>query len=374
MIAALTAADFNLWKAAAVSRQKKDALFDLACRIAVVAEAARASGSKAIADAIRLERRKTLRFGLELLSEGADADSLDQAFELEPVSKDLDPGTRLELALTRSGLAGIADREHHFVVFRRMTAFLGAEYFDKSSAWITERVKRRRGKAQTLLIPGDLPDLVRTLALDGVSLERALRQAGRSLASAALAGCPQESVDLARPCFGKIGGAVLEDDAAYLRTRLSGEEIAQAQAAFIAIVQNLEEGGEVEIGEEEELYNDPEYVKELSLAVLSLDERSLKALVKRTDDKLLATAMQGMEPAVHERILALFPKKTQRRILDAIDAQILLPRREIEEAGRSIARIILDTALDDVGGERLSRLRRVRDWGAADGSAENPPK
>ena len=366
MIGALAAADWERWKSGPVSRQKKDALFELACRIAQVAEAVRVSEERAFAEAARLERRKPLRYGLELLASGADAEALAHAYELEPVFKDLDPGTRLELALTKAGLAGAADREHAFIAMRRMCAFLGPEYYEKAGAWMAERVRKRRARAQKLLVPGELPDVVRTLALDGVSLERALRAAGRSLASAALAGCPQESVDLAKPAFGRIGGAVLEDDAAYLRGKLSGEEIAQAQGAFIEVVQGLEAGGEVELGEEEELYNDPAYVKELSLALLCLDEKSLKLLLKDVEDKLLATAMQGMEPSVHERILALLPKKSQRRILDAIDASILLPRREIEEAGRSLSLLVLARAEISPGapGDCLERFARVRDWTA----------
>ena len=122
----------------------------------------------------------------------------------------------------------------------------------------------------------------------------------------------------------------------------------------------------MELGEEEELYNDPAYVKELSLALLCLDEKSLKLLLKDAEDKLLATAMQGMEPSAHERILALLPKKTQRRVLDAIDASILLPRREIEEAGRSLSLLVLARAEISPGapGDCLERFARVRDWTA----------
>lgn len=365
MISALAQADWGRWKAGPVSRQKKDALFELACRIALLAEEARSNGEgKAIAKAAQAERRKSLRFGLEALSGGADAEALEQAYEVEPSMKELEAGDLLELALVRIGLKGIALGEHPFVVMRRMTAVLGPDYFDKSSAWMADRLKRRRGKPMSLLVPGDFPDVVRTLALDGHSLERVLRAGGRGLASAALAGCPQESVELAKPLFGKIGGAVLEDDALYLRGRLSGDEIAQAQAAILELISSLEEGGEVELGEDDELYSDPDFVGELTRAVLSLDERALRLALKNPDARLLAMAMQGMEPEAHERILGFLPKKEERRVLDAVDSMILLPRREIEEAARGLADRVIEALKKSQGPQaaQIPLFERIRDW------------
>jgi hypothetical protein len=375
MIATLVNADWSRWKASPVSRQKKDALFELSCRIALIAESARlddSSGRKTnagLAGAAKAERRKTLAFGLEILAEGGDAESLDQAFELEPVFRDLDAGTKLELALVRKGLLSIASREHPFVTLRRTTAFLGPEYFDKSSAWMSERLRKRKKRNLPLLVPGELPDVVRALAAEGRSLERALREGGRSLAAAALAGCPQESIDLAAPAFGPLGGAVLADDAVYLRGKLSSEEISQVQSAFLEVLQGLEDGGEVELNAEEELYGDPSFVEEISRAVLEVDDKALKASIRGVDARLLAMAMQGMQPSAHERILGLVTKKEVRRVLDAIDAMILLPRREIEDAGRAFARGLLG-ALEKAGGGAVSgdaveRLSRIRDWPGA---------
>lgn len=365
MIGALALANWERWKVGSVSRQKKDALFELACRIALLAEEARGSGEgKALAKAAEAERRKCLRFGIEALAGGADAEALDQAYEAEPSMKDLEAGDLLELNLVRAGLKGIALGEHPFIVMRRMTAVLGPDYFDKASVWMTDRLKRRRAKPMALLVPGDFPDVVRTLALDGHSLERVMREGGRGLASAALAGCPQESVELAKPLFGKIGGAVLEDDALYLRGHLSGDEIAQAQSAILELISNLEEGGEVELGEDDELYGDPDFVGELTRAILALDERSLKLVLKAPDPRLLAMAMQGMEPEAHERILSFLAKKDERRVLDAVDSMILLPRREIEEAARALASRIIDTIKKGQvpSAPQIAQFERIRDW------------
>jgi hypothetical protein len=372
MIQALATADWPRWKAAPISRQKKDALFDLACKLAGLAEIARANDNPGLAAAAKNERRKALRFGLEILADGGDAESLDLAFELEPSFRDLDAGARLELTIVLKGLISIAAREHPFVTLRRTTACLGPDYFEKAEAWLRDRIRKRKRRNQPLLVPGELPDVIRTLAVDGAALERALRAGGRALASAAIAGCPQESVDLASPRFGDIGGAVLADDAFYLRGKLSGDEIAQAQSAFLDVLHGLEEEGEVEIPEEEELYGDPDFVRELTRAVLTVDEKCLKAALRGIEARLLAMAMQGMEPAAHERILGLLTKKEERRVLDAIDAMILLPRKDIEEAGRALAGTLLDaleragrttaSATGDAAGEFRERLAAIRDW------------
>jgi hypothetical protein len=380
MITSLVAADWDRWKALPISRQKKDALFELACRIALISERARDADCAGIAAAAKTEKRKTLIFGLEILAEGGDAEALDQAYELDPVFRDLDPGTRLELAMVRKGLISVAAREHPFVAMRRMAAFLGPEYFDKASDWMAAGIKRKKRRSQSLLVPGELPDVIRHLAAEGTALERALRASGRSLAAAALAGCPQESVDLASPCFGTIGGASLAEDSVYLRGKLSSEEISQLQSAFLDVVHGLEEGGEVELSEAEELYGDPDFVAELSKAILDVDERALKASLKGVEARLLAMAMQGMEPAAHERILSLLTKKEERRVLDAIDAMILLPRREIEESGSALARSLLislsklPTAVagpKESASETAKLIARIRDWPTVEGKRQD---
>lgn len=347
-----------------VSRQKRDALFELSCRLAQVAEEAREGGSRALLVAAKLERKKALRYGLELLAEGADAERLDRDFALEALGKDLDAGTRLELAVIRAGLEALARADHPFTLLRVTSAHLGPEYFEKAGAWMLARVsKRRKAKPHDLIVPGELPDLVRGLALDPASLERALRAAGRTLAAAALAGCPTESLELCKPFFGKIGGAVLEDDAAYLRARLSGDEIAEAQAAFVEIVSRLDRSGQLELGEEEEFYNDPEFVKELTRALLSLDDRTVRKVFAGAEKRPLALAMQGMEPRAHDRILGLLPKRETRKLLDAIDDAAIMPRREVLEAGKALARAAL-AALAQGGAaeEARERLTRIADW------------
>jgi hypothetical protein len=356
-------------KPQAVSRQKKDALFELCCRVALIAERSRQTEGASIAEDVLIERRKQLRYGLELVAAGSDAEGIELAYRHTGV--ELDPGTRLELATIRAGLLAIVAGEHPSRVFRRMTAFLGCEYFDKASEWLVGKLGRKRKKSQqSLLVPGDLPDLVRSLSLDPRSLERTMRQAGWDLSAAALAGCPQESVDLVAGFFGPIGAATFEDDASFLRSRLSGDDIGQAQADFMGVVKELEAGGELELGPEDEFASDPDFVHELTRAVMALDDRSLRDVFREGDSRILALAMQGLEPVAHERILGLLPSRYVRRLLDAVDDAAILPRREVLLAGKTLATAVLAQAAlrKAARTEGIESFERIRDW--IDGEAQ----
>ena len=364
--AVIEASDEPARQAAQVSRQKKDAIFELACRVAQIAERSRATEGASLADDALAERRKFLRFGLDLMAQGADAERLDLAYRHSPVTLDLDAGTRLELSATREGLRAISAGEHPAFVLRRMTAFLGPEYLDKASAWLAARLGKRHRKRLSLLVPGDLPDLLRNLSLDPASLERVIRAAGWDLSVAAIAGCAQESIDLVAGFYGKIGAATFEDDVDYLRGRLSGDDIGQAQNAFLEVVKNLEASGELELGSEDEFSSDPAFVHELTRAVMALDDKSLRAVFKDGDKKILARAMQGLEPRAHERILGLIPSRVSRKLLDAVDDAAFLPSREVLEAGRTLAHAVLAQAALTryVPREALDAFERVRDWTA----------
>jgi len=345
-----------------VSRQKKDALFELAARIALLSEQYRASHA-AIARAAAAEKRKALKAGLDLLTVGVSRDSLESGFSASVPRPRADAGAELEWMLVRSGICGIAAEEHYSILMRRMTAFLGVEYYGKAELWLLEKVKRRKTRSESLVVPGELPDVIRILAMDKRNLERALHASGRDIATAALAGCPQESMDLARPLYGKIGAAALEDDAARLRSRLSGDEIAQAQATFLEVVRSLEERGEFRLGEEDELSADPEFVAALTKAILGLDSSLIKGAFRSAQGVLVATAMQGMQPAAHDRILETLSKKEIKRILDAIDDSDPLPRRALQGAGKELAsRLFEAAAAAKAPRAALERLAAVRDW------------
>jgi hypothetical protein len=362
VIRAIVEAARDSLDAAKVSRRKKDALFELAARIGILAEQARSS-SAALARAAEGERRKPLKAGLELVAAGVNSDGLDRGLAASVPRPRSDPGAELEWMLVRAGLRGIAADEHYSVIMRRMTAFLGPEYFDKTEAWLTDRAKRRKSRSESLVVPGELPDVIRILAMDKRNLERALRAAGRDIAAGALAGCPQESVDLARPLYGKIGTAALEDEAAHLRSRLSGDEIEQAQAAFLEVVRSLEERGELRLSPEDELSVDPAFVAALTKAVLGLDSSLIKSTFRGVAGILVATAMQGMEPEAHDHILEALSKREIKRILDAIDDSDPLPRRAVQSSGMELASRLLEAAAAAKAPKAaLEQLAVVRDW------------
>ncbi|HTX73935.1 MAG TPA: FliG C-terminal domain-containing protein [Rectinemataceae bacterium] len=363
MIRSLRTRRSSAWSPPQSSRQKRDALFELASRIALIAERSRAYEREALSEAALVESRRALRLGLELAAAGAGADSIEAAFAANPSFTGLDPGEELELRITLVGLRGLLAREHPYALMRRMSARLGPEYFDKAEAWISYRLKRRHYHPEQLVVPGELPDIIRSLALDPRSLERCLRMAGRELCSAALAGCPQESIELAKPFFGRIGGTILEDDAAHLRSRLSGDEIAAAQSAFAEIVRSLSERGEIELGTSADFGADTAFVSGLTRAVLSLDDRLLRSALRGIDGTLLATAMQGMQPSAHDRILGAMAKRDERRLLDAIDEAQPISGNSIEEAGKRLALRLLNAAkAGRAPREALDRLSEVKSW------------
>jgi Flagellar motor switch protein len=363
MTNAIAAAAASFVDAGKVSRQKKDALFDLASRIGGIAADARGSDS-AVAKAAAAEKRKGAKAGLEILATGADPATFERAYaESVAMPGADDPGSQLEWLLVRAGLRGIAADEHYSIVMRRMAAYLGPDYFDKAEAWLSERAKKRRSRGESLVFPGELPDVVRILAMDKRNLERVVRVAGHEIAAAALAGCPQESMDLVRPLFGKIGATALEDDAVHLRARLSSDEIEQAQAAFLEVLRSLDERGELSLGPEEELVADPSFVTALTKAVLGIDPTIIKSAFRQIEGALIATAMQGMEPEAHDRILGSLPKKETKRILNAIDEADPLPKRAVQGAGKLLAERLFEAAgAAKAPKAALERLAAVRDW------------
>ncbi len=349
-----------------VSRRKKNAIFDVAARLTLIAEKARSDGGTGLASSAATERRKALKLGLELLVRGVGHDGLDRSFRKAHLTKTFDPGEALENLVILEGLHAFVAGEHPFIMLRRMTAFLGTEFLEKTDAWLTARIaRRRRTKGEDLLVPGELPDILRSLSRQDGRLERVARAAGRDIMSASLAGCPRESLLLAKPAFGRIGGAILEDNMVFLRSRLSTEEIAGAQSAFLEILHEHEAQEGLDAAEGQgETETDPDFVRELTGAILALDEKAIKAGVSGMEGKHLAAAMQGMEPVAHERILASLGKREEKRILDSIDDFDPLTRTEVAAAAVIlIAR--LAAAAEKLGKlpETLKqRLEALRNW------------
>ena len=327
-----------------ISRQKKDALFELACRIATLADKTRQSASS-LERAAAAETRQSLRSALALVAAGADSGGLERG--LAGLAEDADPGSRLELEIVASGVGAILSGEHYSIIMRRMCAFLGPDYFDKAAEWLDDKARRRRFRPEDLVIPGEMPDVVQALSLNPRGLELALRASGRAVSAAALAGCPRDSIDQAKRLYTRVGAAALEEDAAYLRGRLSGDEIAEAQAAFLEVVGSLEERGEIRIGFEDDFGTDQAFVAAFTRAIMALSPSAIRSVFKGAEGPLVATAMQGLEPEAHDRILSALSMKETKRILDAIAKQ------EARTVGSQIGRQILRGVLGGIlGGSR----------------------
>ena len=127
MIRALASLGAAEWEFPRASRQKRDALFEVAARIALVAERSRAFEREALAEAAMVESRRPLRIGLELAAGGAGAEAIKAACAANPAFIHPEPGEALELIVTLVGLKGLLAREHSYALMRRMSARLGPE-------------------------------------------------------------------------------------------------------------------------------------------------------------------------------------------------------------------------------------------------------
>ena len=129
-------------------------------------------------------------------------------------------------------------------------------------------------------------------------------------------------------------------------------------------MRSLEERGELRLGAEDELSADPAFVAALTKAVLGLDPRPPDEAFKAADGSLVATAMQGMEPEAHDRILESLSKKDIKRILDAIDDSDPLPRHAVHERrqGARARRLFEAAAAAKAPRSALERIAAARDW------------
>lgn len=326
-----------------VSRRKKTAIFEVAARLTLIAEKSRLGGPEVLRNSALLERRKQLKLGLDLCARGMRHESIDAAFRKPAFARSEDPGERLETLVIRAGIHALSEGDHPFLIFRKMTAFLGLEFYAKSNDWLAARITRRRkSRTEELIVPGDLPDVIRELAKDRILFERVIRTTGRDIMSASLAGCPRESLQLIKPVFGKVGGTILEDNMLFLKSRLSTEEIAAAQSTFLEIERTIHNQKQIQDAsgpETSQAQTDSaniHYIRELTRIILDIEDRPLKIALSGTEARTLAAAMQGMEPAGHERILSSLGKRDEKRLLDALDNLDLLETPEIQRAATQV--------------------------------------
>ncbi|MEN6477107.1 MAG: hypothetical protein ABFC75_03855 [Rectinema sp.] len=328
-----------------VSGRKKSALFTLAERFALAAEKAAIEDSSAWAVAAESESRKSLRIVLNALAAGTHPDAVQPALAQAGFAGSADPGDRLESDMLAAGAVEALRGSHPYILMRVMTARLGPEYYEKTTEWILERIKRRKYVENEFFVPGDLPEVLARLEKIPGKLELALRMAGREMSAAALCGCPAESiVAVLAPC-GRIGGAILEDSMRAYRAKLSTEEIADAQAAFADLARELDEPKAHTEPVEPEDVPDPGLVEDLTDLILELDPKLLRTVALSMDPKKLASLLQVMAPAGHDRMLTTIGPMRESRVINALDAAQPLGSFELTREAQVFAQKILAAAV-----------------------------
>lgn len=337
-----------------VSGRKKSALFELAQRFCLAVEKASPQMPAApdawnvaeLTASAAMESRKTVRTAFSLLSSRSHPDAVWPAFSTGSFACLDDPGDILETEMLAAGTAAALQGTHPYVLMRILSARLGAEYHEKATEWILDRIRRRRSTPEELIVPGELPDLLYEIKEEGGRLGHAIRAAGGEMAAAALAGCPEEDIKAARACFGRIGGAVLADSVRRYRARLSTDEIADAQSAFADIIRALRtEYEDTSPGREgtvePEILPDPALVEDLSDLILELDPRILKSVVVPMSSKRMAALFQTMSPAARERIFSVTGAMKEGRIINALENMEQMGVFELTREAQGFAQKIL---------------------------------
>jgi len=208
------------------------------------------------------------------------------------------------------------------------------------------QVSPRKLPETDLLIPGDLPDLLSARTGDPGTLFRAYRLAGPTLAAAALAGCPKESIRiLEKAALNELGSSYLEDEIVSSLSRLSSDELVDAQEAFCALLQSLQ--GESESMAREIQENawesgmDKGLAEDVSLLIMELEDKLLRSVLSQADPNLTAALLQTMSPMAHDRVFSLLAASKGKKVLQALEDSNPLGQVELVRKAQLFAQKIL---------------------------------
>lgn len=307
------------------TQRKADSLLTLCFRFVEAVSAFRLDGREALAVPIREEKRRSLKIALSLIASQAPPESVRPAFGTSGLGFSHVPSERCETEMLIAGTEAALRGAHPVVIARLMSAYLGVDAFAKAEAWLTERFRAIESDDRDLIIPGDLPEVLLGFGDRPGALALAARLAGPPLVSAACAGCPRESVRaLAQAAYNELGTAVLEDGMRAARARLSSDELADAQNAFLALIESVSDSPEASPGgaadTERTESADRSLVSEISSLVMELDEKLLKSVVSALDPRIIASMLQAMEPLAHDRLFSCAASGKGKKILDALEA------------------------------------------------------
>lgn len=290
--------------------------------LAVLREKGKDAFEKAIVD----EKRRKMKFCLRILLESQPSVNLQQSFMSGGMLTARNPRDALETAMLFQGTASALKNQHPAVVLKIMSAFLGMGAASQANEWIVAHYKDRLMLEEELILPGDMPDVILSNMGNPARLERTLRLAGPQLAGTALSGCPREIlVQLEQRIVSTCGSILLNHDIEIARAEYSSDEIADAQNAFMELLETMKisdmesASGMIE-PEKQKLPQDPQLVSDLSNLIVETEERLLRDILMRLSPNVIAVIVQGVEPIAHDRIFSTLPATKAKRVLDALEA------------------------------------------------------
>lgn len=323
---------------------RKSALcFDSAKRFIGAIQLYQSEGKDSLKLAIREEKRKTLKFAYALLASSTPQESIRPAF-LSGGFGSASPQDACELEMVIHGTELAQKNIHPIVIMRTMTAFLGFGFFDETGKWLLEKFPGKQNQEE-LIIPGDMAEVLqdRTQSVGKIAL--ATRLAGPPLVAAALAGCPREAIShLKAAVFDDLGSALMDDEINGARSRLSSDEIADAQNAFLELLGSLHEKSSESGGIEEEsaaIDVDKDLVSDISNLILELDEKVLKTVLTTLDPRIVASLIQVMKPIAHDRLFSSIASSRGKRILDILESSTPLSPIDLTRIAQLFAQKIL---------------------------------
>ncbi len=362
------AAGFPGHKTVTTSR-KADTLLEVAKRFVSAVAEFRNSGKEALAELAREEKRKSLKLAYSIISAGQPEASVRSAFALAGIGtkgSNLDPR---EVEMLISGTELTLRQVHPIAISRMMTAYAGFSCFEETERWLKEKFGGKPANSrfmEELIIPGDLPEVVMNGSQSAGEISLAVRLAGPQLVAAACAGCPREAIErIKSAAYDDLGAIMLEAEIAAARDRLSSDELADTQNAFLELLGSVQENSADLLGDDDRRKEsiDPMLVADVSGLVLELDEKLLRVVASSLDARTIADLIQTMEPIAHDRLFSCLPGARGKRILDALENAIPLATPELTRKAQIFAQRVLSEIAPRGGtfGRPLTLPAKVRE-------------
>lgn len=325
-----------------LTARRADLCFELAKRYTSAILLYQSEGKESLQIAIRDEKRKTLKFAYSLIASSTPQESVRPAF-FSAGFRSASPQDACELEMVICGTELAQKNLHPIIIMRAMTAFLGFSIFDETEKWLLEKFSGKQNQEE-LIIPGDMAEILQGKTQSMGQIALATRLAGPQLVAAALAGCPQEAIfHLETAAFDSLGSVLMDDEINSARNRLSSDEIADAQNAFLELLGSLHEKSEA-INADEENWSadmDKDLVSDISNLILELDERILKTVLSSLDPRIIASLIQAMKPIAHDRLFSSIPSGRVKKILDALESSVPLSSNDVTRKAQLFAQRVL---------------------------------